>query len=161
MQIPRRRPTRFCSDPWLLFGTVSPQRENRYALFACGGRGELRRLRWKYLAPQTAMNSGAVSGFDCTPNLNTIYSKHDDTHITSFCLVSGPDTLFKNQSCSIVNFQFCVGFGGRWKLKILIRQGRSVNWRPSHCLSKQKSCSQGSGSLFGYTAEHFAISIWD
>jgi len=132
MQIPHRRPTRFCSDPRLCYLAQSRRiaRTATHCLHV-GGAGGTSEITLKYLAPQITVNSGAISGFYCTPHLNTIYSKYDDTHITSFCLVQ-KGILFH------IQLEIFVWDSGRWKLKILIRQGKSVKWIPSHSLSKHK-----------------------
>jgi hypothetical protein len=111
------------------------------------------KLRWT--------NSGAVSGFDCTPQLNTIYSKHADTHISSFCLISGPDTLFKS---NLVPYSTC-NFGMRNGEKEINNPYKARQTRKLKIFALPFETSNHvhnvSVSLFGSTAQHSVISIRD
>jgi len=116
-------------------GTVSPKRQNRYALFACGGRGGTSMITLKISG---ATKCGAVALYRDLTVLHIYISLFTTIPTLRHFACSGPRHLVRKAILIHTQLAIFVWNSGRWKLKILIRQGRSVNWRPSHSLSKHK-----------------------
>jgi len=135
-QIPHRRPTRFCSDPRLCYLAQSPRsvRSATHRLHV-GGRGTSE-ITLKIFG---ATNCGEQ--WRCIGILLYSTSKHhlfQTRWYPHYVILPGFGNLVQKGILLHIQLAIFVWDLGRWKLKILIRQGRSVNWRPSHSLSKHK-----------------------
>jgi hypothetical protein len=143
MQIPHRRPTRFWSDPChVIWHTLPGACEPLRTVCMLGGGGTLAITLKIFGATHCGEQWRCIGIWLYSTSKHHLFQTRWYPH---YVILPGFGARHLVQKAILLHIQLpiFVWDSARLKLKILIRQGRSVNWRPLHPLSKHKSCSQG------------------